>query len=208
MVDPHYPNPIDYLDLLKDLSRLSRSKQNQIYIEACERLGLNPLSFPLDLIKSRNGSTLMINEIGASQLRAKHGISITVKSHELLPYQETITDPETRAEKTVTRYLAIVTVTATCGDRVEEATGAVEAFGAMMRSNALKKAETQARRRATLAMCGQGWAKPRRKSQAHPVQIPVKISQQPEPELVEIDSPEEMLRQRPQVQSLKIMEVK
>ncbi|MEG4420808.1 hypothetical protein QUA70_19775 [Microcoleus sp. LAD1_D5] len=197
MVEPHYPNPIDYLDLPKDLSRLSKSKQNQIYTETCDRLGLNPLSFPLDLIKGKNGSTLMINEIGASQLRAKHSISIAVKSHELLPYQETITDPETRTEKTVTRYLAIVTVTATCGDRTEEATGAVEAFGSMMRSNAIKKAETQARRRATLAMCGQGWAKPRRKSQ--PVQIPVNLTQPEKPELVELE--------RPIPQALKILEV-
>ncbi|MEG4065620.1 hypothetical protein [Microcoleus sp. SVA1_A1] len=197
MVEPHYTNPIDYLDLPKDLSRLSKSKQNQIYTETCDRLGLNPLSFPLDLIKGKNGSTLMINEIGASQLRAKHNISIAVKSHELLPYQETITDPETRTEKTVTRYLAIVTVTATCGDRTEEATGAVEAFGSMMRSNAIKKAETQARRRATLAMCGQGWAKPRRKSA--PVQIPVNLTQPEKPNLVELE--------RSIPQALKILEV-
>jgi hypothetical protein len=195
-VDPHYHNPIDYLDLPKDLSKLSRKRQNEIYTEACDRLGLNPFSFPLDLLKGK----LIINEIGTSQLRAKYGISIAVKNHELLPYQETITDPETRAEKTVTRYLAIVTVTATCGDRVEEASGAVEAFGAMMRSNALKKAETQARKRATLAMCGQGWAKPRRKTQPQPVQIPVKISQQEKPDLAELE--------RPQIQNLKIMEVK
>jgi len=207
VVEPHYPNPIDYLDLPKDLSKLSRKRQNEIYTEACERLGLSPLSFPLDLIKSRAGSTLMINETGASQLRTRHGISIAIKSRELLPYQETVTDPDTRAEKTVTRYLAIVTVTATCGDRTEEATGAVEAFGAMMKSNALKKAETQAKRRATLAMCGQGWQKPRRKN-SQPVQIPistslntgVKISQQEKPELMELE--------RPQIETMKILEVK
>jgi hypothetical protein len=75
-----------------------------------------------------------------------------------------------------------------------------------MRSNALKKAETQARRRATLAMCGQGWAKPRRKSQ--PVQVPVKFSQQEKPELVLRQSSAELELERPTPQALKILDVK
>jgi hypothetical protein len=188
MIEPHFTNPIDLLaDVPKDLSRLSPAKQREVYNEVCRRMGLNPNSFPLDQIKNKNGSiVLTINEIGTSQLRFNHGISIAIKSQELLPYEDKFHDPD-RGEIVVTRHLAVVTVVATCGDRSEEATGAVEAYGAMVRSTALKKAETQARRRATLAICGNGWSKPKLATQ--PLQMPLVIPADSR-ELVELTNKE------------------
>jgi hypothetical protein len=174
MTDPYYENPIDLLDNVpKDLANLSTAKRQEIYNKVCRQMGLHPNSFPLDQIKGKNGSiVLAINEIGTSQLRHNHGISTSIKSQELLPYEDKVYDPD-RGEISVTRHLAIVTVIATCGGRSEEATGAVEAFGPMVRSIALKKAETQARRRATLAICGNGWSKP--KLLPKPLQIPIAL---------------------------------
>jgi hypothetical protein len=174
MLEPHFTNPIDGLEgVPKDLSILSIDKRQLVYNKVCRRIGLLPQSFPLDLIKGKIGSlTLMINEIRTSQLKHIHRISSVIKSQELLPYEDKIHDPD-RGEITVTRHLAVVTVIATCGGRSEEATGAVEAYGPMVRSTALKKAETQARRRATLAICGNGWSKP--KSILQPLQIPLAI---------------------------------
>ena len=174
MTEPYYTNPVDLLQgIPKDLSSLSPSKRQEVYNEVCRKMGLSPYSFPLDFIKGKGNSiTLMINEIGTSQLRFNHNISTAVKSTELIPYEDKFNDPD-RGEVIVTRHLAVVTVIATYGGRSEEATGAVEAYGAMVRSIALKKAETQARRRATLAICGNGWSKPKLLSQ--PLQVPLTI---------------------------------
>lgn len=188
-IEPRYTNPIDSLqNIPKDLSNLPPAKRQEIYNRVCYEMGLNPNSFPLDQIKGKGGAiVLTINEIGTSQLRHIHGISIAIKSQELLPYEDKCYDPD-RGEITVTRHLAVVTVIATCGGRSEEATGAVEAYGPMVRSTALKKAETQARRRATLAICGNGWSKP--KLSPTPLQMPLMIPATESPELVELEHPQ------------------
>lgn len=56
----------------------------------------------------------------------------------------------------------------------------------MVRLNALKKAETQARQRATLAICGNGWSKPKL---TQSLQMPLKI-ESPELELLQITTKE------------------
>lgn len=187
MVEPHYDNLIDLLEgIPKDLFSLTLCKCQQVYNNICRKMKFSPYSFPLNSIKGKGGSiTLATYEIGTSQLRVNYSISTSVKSQELLPYEEKTFNPD-RRDITVTRYLAIVTVIATCGGRSEEATEAVEAYSAMVRSNALKKAETQAWRRATLAICGNGWSKPKL---AQSLQMPLKI-EVPELELLQTTTKE------------------
>ncbi|TBR56459.1 hypothetical protein B4U84_29710 [Westiellopsis prolifica IICB1] len=127
------------------VSVLTAVERKLYYLEMCRAYQFDPLSFPFDYIESDGKLKLYINSVGASQLRDRFGISIYVKSREFL------------------EDMWIVTVEAKRGDRTEEATGAasiVDKYGKTTpdrKANALKKAETQARRRATLAICGFGW---------------------------------------------------
>jgi hypothetical protein len=115
------------------------------YLEMCRAYQFDPLSFPFDYIESEGKLKLYINSVGASQLRDRFEISISIKSREY--YED----------------MWIVTALARKGNRTEEATGAasvVDKYGKTSpdrKANALKKAETQARRRATLAISGFGW---------------------------------------------------
>lgn len=127
------------------VSGLTSVERKLYYLEMCRAYQFDPISFPFDYIESDGKLKPYINAIGASQLRDRFNISITLKSREFL------------------EDMWIVTAIATRGDRAEEATGAasiLDKYGkttADRKANALKKAETQARRRATLAICGFGW---------------------------------------------------
>ncbi|MEA5595688.1 hypothetical protein [Rivularia sp. UHCC 0363] len=129
-----------------DLSRLTEVERKIVYIEMCKAYDLNPLSFPLDYIKGDKGTLkIYLNSVGASQLRDRFEVSTRIKSRELL------------------EDIWVVVVEAQRGNRTEEATGAASIFNKYgetsptAKVNALKKAETQAKRRATLSICGFGW---------------------------------------------------
>lgn len=123
---------------------LTAIERKLYYLEMCSVYGFEPLSLPFDYIESDGKLKLYINSVGASQLRSRFNISISIKSREF------------------SEDMWIVVAIAQRGDRTEEATGvapAVDKYGkstAIVKANALKKAETQARRRATLAICGYG----------------------------------------------------
>lgn len=126
------------------VAELTAIERKLYYLEMCNAYGFEPLSLPFDYIESDGKLKLYINSVGASQLRSRFNISISIKSREFL------------------EDLWVVVVIAQRGDRTEEATGvapSVDKWGKstpITKANALKKAETQARRRATLAICGYG----------------------------------------------------
>jgi hypothetical protein len=123
-----------------DLSYLSESDRLIYYFAYCRQLGLNPLSRPFDYIQDKGKITLYPNAIAASQLRDKRNVSTRIIKEECLLNGE----------------IYSVLVEARIGDRIEQATGKVSLAGLDGRSKAtaMKKAETQARRRATLAIVG------------------------------------------------------
>lgn len=133
-----------------DVGRLTEIERKLVYNELCKAYKLDPLSFPLDYVKSKQGLKIYLNAVGAAQLRDRYQISTHIKSREFL------------------EDIWVVVVVASRGDRSEEATGAVSIFDKYGNStpedkvNALKKAETQAKRRATLAICGFGWSEEER----------------------------------------------
>ena len=122
-----------------DVSRFTDIQRKQLYIELCRAYGFDPLSFPFDYIKDKGNLKIYVNSVGASLLRHKYQVSLKIKSREF--HQD----------------MWIVTCIAVRGNREEEATGAVAVGGYVNKVNALKKAETQAKRRATLSICGWGW---------------------------------------------------
>lgn len=127
--------------LAGDLSKLDAKDRLFYYQRVCESVGLNPLTRPFDYL-SLNGKTVLYAKRDATdQLRKLHGVSVTIKARENIE--------------------GVYVVTANARDktgREDESTGAVSIGGLKgdVLANALMKAETKAKRRVTLSICGLG----------------------------------------------------
>lgn len=123
-----------------DLSKLNPLDRVKYYRDLCQSLGLNPLTKPFQLISFQGKMTLYASKDCTEQLRNKHNVSI----YEL--------------EKTFANDLYIVTAKAEAGNRKDAATGAVSIANLKgdALANAIMKAETKAKRRVTLSICGLG----------------------------------------------------
>ncbi len=120
-----------------DLANLN-SKERIAYVqEFCNSLGLNFLSRPFDFIKFQGKVVLYANKGCAEQLRSVHKISVKVMDRQTI------------------EGIHIVTVRAWNGLREDESSGAVPISNlkGIDLANALMKAETKAKRRATLSIC-------------------------------------------------------
>lgn len=125
-----------------DLSKLTAEQRNIYYKSVCESLGLNPLTRPFDYITLNGKLTLYARKDCTDQLRKINGVSIRIVSRETVD--------------------GVVIVTAQATDkagRIDESTGAVASGN--LRGEALAncwmKAETKAKRRVTLSLCGLGF---------------------------------------------------
>lgn len=128
--------------LLKgDLRDLSPEMRLEYYKSVCESVGLNPLTKPFEYIVLNGKLTLYARKDATDQLRSLHGISVT-----------DMTESEREGVFTVT-----VKVQNKDG-RTDMAKGAVNIANLKGEAlaNALMKAETKAKRRATLSICGLG----------------------------------------------------
>jgi hypothetical protein len=125
-----------------DLSKLKPEERVMYYRKVCESQGLNPLTKPFEYIMLNGKLRLYALRDCTDQLRRIHGVSISIRSRELV------------------EGCYVVTAAATDKDgRHDEAIGAVPIDGLKgeARSNALMKCETKAKRRVTLSICGMGW---------------------------------------------------
>lgn len=126
-----------------DLSKLSAKQRVDYYNGYCQRLGLDAFTKPFDLLKLNGKEILYCTRSGAQQLNKLHNVS------------HAITSRETNAEAGV--YM--VTSRACLPDgRCTESIGAVNIQGLKgdNYANAVMKAETKAKRRATLDLLGLG----------------------------------------------------
>lgn len=124
-----------------DLRNLTPEQQGQYYMKVCESTGLNPLTKPFEYIVLNGKMVLYALRGCTDQLRAIHNISVVELSE---------SDRE---------GVFIVTAKVTNGEgRTDAAKGAVNIQGLKgdALANALMKAETKAKRRATLSICGLG----------------------------------------------------
>lgn len=122
-----------------DLSKLNPEQRMQYCKAVCESAGLNPLTKPFDYITLNNKLTLYANKGCAEQLRMIHKISIRITSREMIGDVYVVTAQAKNAE-----------------GREDESTGTVATGGMKgdMLANAYLKAETKAKRRVTLSICG------------------------------------------------------
>lgn len=125
---------------LRDLNAAQRAEW---YVHVCTSVGVNPLTRPFEYVELSGKLVLYATRACADQLRAKHGISITVL--------EQVVSQEDQ--------LAIVRVRGTTPEgRHDEEVGIVSVAGLRGEAlaNARLKALTKAKRRVTLALVGLG----------------------------------------------------
>ena len=124
-----------------DLAKLTPDERMGYYKAVCESVGLNPFTKPFEYITLNGKLTLYARKDATDQLRSLRGVSLTIVS------RERVDD------------VYIVTARATMPDgRSDESIGAV-ALGSLKGeayANAIMKAETKAKRRVTLSVCGLG----------------------------------------------------
>lgn len=132
---------IERVLVMGDLARLTPQQRNEYYKRTCESIGLNPLTRPFEFITLNGKLVMYARKDCADQLRAIHSVSIRI------------------TERAVMDDLMVVTAEATDRKgRTDCSIGAVSIAGLRgeAKANALMKAETKARRRVTLAICGLG----------------------------------------------------
>src|SRR5437763_86882 len=124
-----------------DLTRLNEDGRVTYYNAVCESVGLNPLTRPLEYLELNGRLTLYAKRDATDQLRHKHHVSIEI------------------IDRTLQEDVYIVRARATMPDgRTDESLGAVSLAGLVDDdlANALMTAETKAKRRVTLSICGLG----------------------------------------------------
>src|SRR5437762_11672007 len=133
---------IEQVVMQGDLSKLNPEQRVMYYRKVCESSGLNPYTRPFDYILLNGKLTLYAKKDCTEQLRKLNGISIEALEDKLVD--------------------DIYIVTAKASDkhgRIDQAKGAVVIAGLKgdAKANAIMKAETKAKRRVTLSICGMGF---------------------------------------------------
>jgi len=127
--------------ILGDLAGLKQDERLNYYKAVCESVGLNPLTKPFDYITLNGKMVLYATRACTDQLRKIHGVSVLELKKE---WQEGV--------------LSVVCKVSDKSGRTDVATGALMVLNLKGNdlANALMKAETKAKRRATLSICGLG----------------------------------------------------
>lgn len=132
---------IEKVMLEGDLSKLSAAERVNYYNSLCNYLGLNPVTQPFKILRLQGRDVLYATKDATEQLRKMNGVSIERKE----------------SERVDDVYVVTVYGRDKTG-RTDMATGAVtigDAKGDKL-ANMLMKAETKAKRRFTLSICGLG----------------------------------------------------
>lgn len=124
-----------------DLSKMDGPARVSYYVQLCQSLNLNPHTQPFQILKFQGKEIMYATKSCTEQLRKQQGVSVTGLEH--------------REKGDV--YLVVCTVTDATG-RIDVGTGAVATTNLKGEAlaNAFMKAETKAKRRATLSICGLG----------------------------------------------------
>lgn len=137
------PKLVASLVLNADLKGMTKEQQVSYYIGLCERLGLDPYTRPFQLIELQGKLTMYATKAATQQLAGRHGISTTVVGREWLKDEGlyVVTARASLASGQYTDDMGAVNVSGLRGEAM---------------ANAMMKATTKAKRRATLALVGLG----------------------------------------------------
>jgi hypothetical protein len=125
-----------------DVSKLSPVDKAKYNIKLCESLGLNPYTQPFQILKLQGREVLYATKAATEQLRKAQGVSVV-----------------SLERKTESDICIVTAIVKDAHGRTDAATGAVNISGLRgdTLANAIMKAETKAKRRATLSICGLGF---------------------------------------------------
>jgi len=175
-IDTQSGSDILYQVVQGNLEKLSPADRVRYALQVAQSLGLNPTTAPIQILTLKGKAVLYVRKDGTEQLRKNHKVSLQVVARELL-------DGEIYA----------VTARATLPDgRTDESVGAVSLAGLKGedRANGVMKAETKAKRRVTLSICGLGFLDESEVSDmTHDEPAPVVVEQKPKPRQVEQPRP-------------------
>lgn len=129
------------LVLRGDLSGLTEQETVQYYMSLCSHLGLDPVTRPFDLLVLNGKKVLYAHKGCTDQLRMKYGVSVTDLRGEVLADCYRVTALGQNAKGRTDAATGVVKVKGLTGDAY---------------ANAVMKAETKAKRRLTLSLCGLG----------------------------------------------------
>jgi hypothetical protein len=126
-----------------DLSKLTPDQRVAFYNRICQSLGLNPLTQPFAYLRLNGKEVLYAKKDATEQLRMIHDISI---------------DPKGFTREVIEGVYVVTAPASMPNGRTDVSTGAVPIDGLKgeTRANAMMKAETKAKRRVTLSICGLG----------------------------------------------------
>lgn len=124
-----------------DLSTLTNEQKTEYYLAVCKSLGLNPLTTPFSFIKFKGGEILYAKKDGTEQLRRLYGISLKITSREKIGDIYVVTAQASTPQNRVDESTGAISIGRTQGDEL---------------ANQFMKAETKAKRRVTLSICGLG----------------------------------------------------
>src|SRR5262245_24373819 len=125
-----------------DLIKLTPEERVRYYNETCRSLGLNPLTRPFEYLMLNGKLQLYARRDATDQMRKLYGITVKILNQK------------------ISNDLLTVHVQARTPDgREDEDVGAIpfpDTLKGEIRSNAIMKAVTKAKRRVTLSICGLG----------------------------------------------------
>ena len=124
-----------------DLSRLTSEDRASYYAAVCRSVGLNPLTKPFEYITLNGKLTLYALKAATDQLRTIHKVSVVDLTESDWDGIYIVTAKVQNAEGRSDCAKGAVTINGLKGDAL---------------ANAIMKAETKAKRRATLSICGLG----------------------------------------------------
>lgn len=124
-----------------DLSNMDAAQQIEYYKLVCSRVGLDAYQKPFDLLKLNGKLTLYANKTATAQLTALRNLKVSIVAREVVGDQYVVTARCETPSGGYSEDIGAVPIGNVRGDAA---------------SNAMKKASTQAKRRAILAACGLG----------------------------------------------------
>ncbi len=153
---------IEQVLMYGDLSPLTAEERVLYYNNVCASVGLNPLTRPFEFIKLNGKTVLYARREATEQLRTKHTISISLSDgykvgDDVFMIRATATDENGRNDE------ASGGVSVTYPDKIRKWDGtyvdhpkAGQPLTGDDLANAMMKAESKAKRRVTLSICGLG----------------------------------------------------
>ncbi len=147
-----------------DLSHLTSTERLHYYQATCESLKLNPLTKPFDYLQLDDKLVLYAKRDCTDQLRKVHDVSVKIVDRDLVDGVYTVKAqakmPNGREDESVGAVPLVKELgewkRAQSGKPYFQGNGQFQPLSPNDRANAIMKAETKAKRRVTLSICGLG----------------------------------------------------